>query len=87
MKIVDFLKFCEVRVHFDVVAEKILEKFNFLVFPSNVGSDAVRAFGIGNAELSLLSAPKSVLATAGRSFHAGWLRPYFRSFRVICGVG
>ena len=46
---------------------------NFSDFPSNVGSDAVRAFGISSKELSFYSAPKSVLTTAGRFLDAGWL--------------
>ena len=36
-------------------------------FPSKVGSGAVRAFGMGSVVGSVLSAPNSVLAAAGRS--------------------
>ena len=43
-------------------------KSKFSNFPSNVGSDAVCAFGIGNVLLSPLSKAKSVLAAVERSF-------------------
>ena len=46
---------------------------NLTDFPSKVGSDAVSAFGINSVLPSFLSVAKSVLATLGRSFDAGWL--------------
>ena len=46
---------------------------NFSDFPSNVGSDAVKAFGIGSAVLSFFSDANRVLANTGRSFDVGWL--------------
>ena len=52
-------------VHFDIIAKK--------VFKSKVGSDAVSAFGMGNAVPSFLSVANNVLATIGRSFDVGWL--------------
>ena len=45
----------------------------FSDFPSKVGSDAVKAFGIGSAVLSFFSDANRVLATTGRSFGVGWL--------------
>ena len=46
---------------------------NFSDFPSNVPSDAVRAFGIGSVVLSFLSVVNSDLAAMGRSLSGGWL--------------
>ena len=46
---------------------------NFSDFPSKNGRDAVEVFGMGNVVPSFLSVAKSVLATTGRSFDAGWL--------------
>ena len=46
---------------------------NFSDFPSKVGSDAVSAFGMGNAVPSFLSVANKVLATIGRFFDVGWL--------------
>ena len=46
---------------------------NFSDFPSKVGSDAVRAFGIGSVVVLLLSGANKVRAAVGRSFDGGWL--------------
>ena len=50
--------------------KRFLKNSNFSDFRSNVGNDAVRAFGIGSV-MWFFSDTKSVLATAGRSFDAG----------------
>ena len=45
----------------------------FSDFPSKVGSDAVRAFGMGSIVMLLLSGANKVRAAAGRSFDGDWL--------------
>ena len=56
---------------FMLLRNKSSKSSNKSDFPSKVGSDAVRAFGMGSVVESILSAPNSVLAAAGRSLVAG----------------
>ena len=51
-----------------LLQERSPNRPNFSDLSSNIGSDAVSAFGLGNVVLSLLSGAKSVLSTLlGRS--------------------
>ena len=74
MKVVNFF-WISVRCGyiFRLLRKRSSKRSHFSDFPSKVGRDAVRAFGMGNVVPSFLSEANRVLATAGRSFYVGWL--------------